>query len=53
VLQIERVAQARNLPVDVVSVLVDEHTHDRDLGYLGESTVNVVALNLALDLLEG
>ncbi|MDA3146878.1 potassium-transporting ATPase subunit KdpC [Leucobacter sp. UCMA 4100] len=48
-LQVERVAAARNLPADVVRELVAENTHGRFLGYLGEPTVNVLTLNIALD----
>lgn len=47
-LQVERVAAARDLPVADVQALVEEHTQGRDLGYLGEPTVNVVELNAAL-----
>jgi K+-transporting ATPase ATPase C chain len=47
--QVPRVAKARNLPVDRVTALVEEHTKGRLLGLLGEARVNVLALNLALD----
>jgi potassium-transporting ATPase KdpC subunit len=48
-IQAVRVAQARNLPVADVQRLVDEHTSDRQWGLLGETGVNVLELNLALD----
>jgi K+-transporting ATPase ATPase C chain len=47
--QIERVAQARNMDVNVVRELVAEHTAGRQFGILGEPRVNVLQLNLALD----
>lgn len=47
--QAERVAAARGLPVERVRALIEEHTHARLLGILGEPTVAVLALNLALD----
>ncbi|MDY0947041.1 potassium-transporting ATPase subunit KdpC [Frigoribacterium sp. CFBP9039] len=47
-IQIERVAAARDLPLADVEALVAEHTRGRDLGYLGEPTVNVLELNTAL-----
>jgi K+-transporting ATPase ATPase C chain len=50
-LQAARVARERGIPVAQVQKLVDEHTQGRDLGILGEKTVDVLALNLALDRL--
>jgi len=47
-IQVERVAAARDLPVARVEALVEAHTQGRDLGYLGEPTVNVLELNAAL-----
>src|SRR5262249_9657413 len=44
-LQAARVAKARNLPVEKVEQLIDEHTQGRQLGFLGEQTVNVLELN--------
>jgi potassium-transporting ATPase KdpC subunit len=50
-LQVARVAKARDLSTDEVSKLVDEHTTDPELGFLGEQRVNVLKLNVALDQL--
>ncbi len=47
-LQVDRVARARNLPVDRVRALVAANTAGRQLGFLGEPRVNVVTLNAAL-----
>ena len=47
-LQAARVADARGLPRSQVLELVQEHVRGRDLGYLGEPTVNVLELNAAL-----
>lgn len=51
-LQAKRVADERNVSVSRVRKLIDDHTSGRDLGVLGEKTVNVLELNLALDELE-
>ena len=48
-IQVDRVAAARHLPVSEVQALVAENTHGRQLGFLGEPTVNVLELNIALD----
>ncbi len=50
-LQTARVADARGLTKAQVAKLVDEHTQDRSLGFLGEKYVNVLELNVALDQL--
>lgn len=47
-LQVDRVASVRNLPVAEVRKLVEDHIESPDLGYLGQSRVNVLELNLAL-----
>ncbi|PPF39560.1 K(+)-transporting ATPase subunit C [Rathayibacter sp. AY1A3] len=47
-LQAPRVAAARGLDVSAVRALVEEHTAGRELGYLGEPTVDVLELNAAL-----
>jgi K+-transporting ATPase ATPase C chain len=50
-LQAPRVAAARHLPAAVVRRLVEAHQSSRTAGVLGETTVNVLSLNLALDRL--
>jgi len=50
-LQAARVAKARGLSVDQVTTLISQHTQGRQWGVLGEQTVNVLELNLALDRL--
>src|SRR5579871_3219548 len=48
-LQADRVAQARNAPADQVRTLIAKATEKPALGFIGESRVNVLLLNLALD----
>jgi K+-transporting ATPase ATPase C chain len=48
-LQIPRVAKARGLDAEKVRSFVKQYTDAADLGVLGESGVNVLQLNLALD----
>jgi len=47
--QVHRVAEARHMSDDSVRQLVLAHIEGRQFGVLGESRVNVLALNLALD----
>jgi K+-transporting ATPase ATPase C chain len=50
-IQVNRVAAARHLTVAQVRTLVATYTQGRTLGILGEPTVNVLELNIALDQL--
>ncbi|MCU1412904.1 MAG: potassium transporter KtrA [Microbacteriaceae bacterium] len=52
-LQVDRVASVRNLPVASVKKLVESQIQAPDLGYLGQSRVNVLELNIALAKLKG
>ena len=47
--QAPRVARARRLPLPTVLALVHSHVEARPWGILGEQTVNVLDLNIALD----
>jgi K+-transporting ATPase ATPase C chain len=47
--QLPRVARIRSLNQDKLRSLVVQYTEGRQLGFLGESRVNVLKLNLALD----
>lgn len=48
-IQAHRIAAVRDLPLDRVNDLIDDHTSGRGLGVLGEPGVEVLSLNLALD----
>lgn len=47
-IQVHRIAEKNNLSVAQVQKLVDEHTDGRTLGFIGQPTVNVLELNIAL-----
>ena len=47
-LQVHRVAQRNGLSVAQVDKLVKDHTEGRTLGFIGEPSVNVLELNIAL-----
>jgi len=47
--QVPRVAKERGAATDDVKRLVQEHTQQRQFGFLGEPRVNVLELNLELD----
>lgn len=47
-IQIHRVAELNHLTTEQVRKLVDDHTSDRVLGFVGEPRVNVLQLNIAL-----
>ncbi|GGE94544.1 potassium-transporting ATPase subunit KdpC [Mycetocola zhadangensis] len=52
-LQVTRVAAERGLPENQVRSVVEANIQGRDIGFLGETTVNVLRLNVALDALKG
>ncbi len=47
--QVPRVARERRMSEDEVRRLVERHREERQFGFLGEPTVNVLELNLELD----
>ncbi|WP_327326536.1 potassium-transporting ATPase subunit C [Streptomyces sp. NBC_01210] len=50
-LQVHRVAEKNHLSVAQVGKLVEQNTDGRTLGFIGEPTVNVLKLNIALKAL--
>jgi K+-transporting ATPase ATPase C chain len=52
-IQAHRVAAVRHLTLPQVDSLISKYTHGRGLGFSGESGVNVLELNLALDRASG
>jgi K+-transporting ATPase ATPase C chain len=50
-LQVRRVAERNHLTVAAVTRLVREHSDGRTLGFIGDPTVNVLQLNIALKAL--
>jgi K+-transporting ATPase ATPase C chain len=52
-IQAHRVAAERHIPLATVDALIAKHTTGRSLGIFGESAVDVLELNLALDHIQG
>ncbi|RED52960.1 potassium-transporting ATPase subunit KdpC [Cohnella lupini] len=50
--QVPRISQLTGIDQQQITALVDEHTKPRELGFLGEPTVNVLMLNIALQQLQ-
>jgi len=48
-LQVPRIARARNMSQEQLRTLIDRYTQGPDLGILGEAGVNVLDINLALE----
>jgi K+-transporting ATPase ATPase C chain len=52
-LQAPRVAKTRGLAVETVLAAIHSHVNGLTFGFLGEKTINVLDLNLALDNMKG
>jgi K+-transporting ATPase ATPase C chain len=52
IVQVDRVAKARNIPADKIKQLVAQQTESPLLGLFGTSRVNVLLLNIELDKLK-
>jgi potassium-transporting ATPase KdpC subunit len=50
--QVGRIAKKRNIPVDQVTKIINDHTEQPLFGLFGPSKVNVLKLNVALDELK-
>ncbi|HZV70730.1 MAG TPA: K(+)-transporting ATPase subunit C [Saprospiraceae bacterium] len=51
-IQVDRIAQIRNISKDKIVAIVNEHTEEPLLGLFGPSRINVLKLNIALDHLK-
>lgn len=49
IFQIDRVAKARNLPIQEVRDLVEQNIQNRQWGIFGEPRINILKLNMELD----
>jgi K+-transporting ATPase ATPase C chain len=52
-IQAHRIAAVRHVPMSVVTQLISRYTAGRGLGFSGETGVDVLELNLALDRIRG
>lgn len=47
--QVSRIAKQRNIKDKEVLSIIEDHTKEKTLGFLGEERVNVLGVNIALD----